>query len=69
MQSTEWGGDLEVRLLAIGIGRVVVITGSIDHDIFTSARKFPCHPPPVPKMKGGIFIPIELPELAAQGKK
>ena len=68
LHSTEWGGDLEVRLLAIGIGRVVVITGSGDHDIFTSARKFPCHPPPVSKMKGGIFIPIELPELAAQWK-
>ena len=58
-QSTEWGGDLKVCLLAIGIGRdIVVVTGS--GDTFTSAQKFPCHPPPVPKMRGGMYIPTEL---------
>lgn len=62
LQSTEWGGDLEVHLLAIAIARqIVVITGSGDN--FTSAQKFPCCPPPVPKMRGGIFIPIEITEL------
>jgi len=65
LQSTEWGGDIEVRLLAIGRGReIVVLTGH--GNIFTYARKFPCQPPPVPKMRGGIFIPIEVTELCVQ---
>ena len=55
LDQNEWGGDLEVRLLAIGISKeIVVITGF--GDTFTSARRFPCHPLPVPKMRGGIFI-------------
>jgi len=58
----EWGGDLEVRLLAIAIGReIIVITGS--NNDYKHARKFPCNPPPLPKMRGGIFIPIEITEL------
>jgi len=62
---TEWGGDLEVRLLAIGIGReIVVLTGH--GSIFTSVQKFPCQPPPVPRMRGGIFIPVEVDELCEQ---
>ena len=65
LDQNEWGGDLEVRLLAIGIGKeIVVITGS--GDTFTSARRFLCHPPPVPKMRGGIFIPIDVFELSSQ---
>ena len=29
IQANEWGGDLELRLLAIGIGKeIVVVTGS-----------------------------------------
>ena len=59
VRSTEWGGDVEVRLLAIAIGREIVVTGS--GDTFTSARKFPCQ-------RGGIFIPIEITELFAQWK-
>jgi len=35
-------------------------------DSFTSARRFPCHPPPIPKMRIGIFIPVNVTELAAQ---
>ena len=65
LQLSEWGGDLEVRLLAITIGReIVVVTGC--RGMFTSARKFPCKTPPVPKMRGGIFIPIEIAELCVQ---
>ena len=65
LDQNEWGGDLEVRLLAIGINKeIVVIMGS--GDTFTSARRFPCHPPPVPKMRGGIFIPLDIFELASQ---
>ena len=64
LQQSEWGGDLEVCLLAIAIGRdVVVITGSND---FKYARKFPCNLPPLPKMRGGIFIPVEITELLNQ---
>ena len=38
----ERGGDLEVRLLAIGVGReIIVITGSAADDTYTSARRFP----------------------------
>ena len=41
IQLYEWGGDLELCLLAIGLGEeVVVVTGS---DKFTSAQRFFCH--------------------------
>jgi len=64
LKSSEWGGDLEIRLLAIAIGRdIVVITGTEDE--FTYAWKFLCHPPPVPKMRG-IFIPVHITELISQ---
>ena len=29
------------------------------------ARKFPKEPPPIPKMKGGVFIPMTSSELCA----
>ena len=29
----------------------------------TYARRFPCQPPPIPKMMGGIFIPVTTEEL------
>ena len=68
LQPSEWGGDLEVRLLAIGIGReIVVITGS--GDSYTCARRFLCQPPPVPKTRGGIIIPIDITELPSQWKQ
>lgn len=61
-----WGGDLEVRLLAIGIGKeIVVIIGS--GNVCTSACRVPCHLSPVPKIRGGIFIPISIFELSSQG--
>ena len=63
----EWGGDLEVRLLAIGLSReIIVVTGS--RNTFTFARRFPFHPPPIPKMRGGIFIPMNVAELLEQWK-
>ena len=41
IQPYEWGGDLELCLLDIGLGEeVVVVTGS---DKFTSAQRFSCH--------------------------
>jgi len=64
---SEWGGDLEIRLLAIAIGRqIVIINGS--GNTFTSAWRFPCHLPPVPKMRGGIFVPVEIRELCNEWK-
>jgi len=67
VQCAQWGGDVEIRLIAIGIQRdIFVITGSGKK--FTFARKFPCHPPPLPKMRGGIFIPVNVAELSTQWK-
>ena len=37
--------------------------------MFTCARRFLCHPPPVPKMRGGIFIPVDITELINQWKE
>jgi len=59
LQPSHWGGDLEVHLLAIAIGReIVVITGNGNE--FTCTRRFLCHPPLAPKMRGGIFIPVNI---------
>ena len=63
----QWGGDLEVRLLAIGLKRDVVVL-SAAHDGSTYARRFPCQPPPISKMRGGIFIPLSTSELCGQWK-
>lgn len=64
MDPAEWGGDMEVRLLAIGLHRdIVVITGGSDGSY---ARKFLSKPPPLPKMSGGIFIPLTCDQLCAQ---
>ena len=60
-----WGGDTELRLLAIGIKRdIIVITAQADHDCF--ARKFMHQPPPVPKMRRGVFTPLSASELCTQ---
>ena len=58
---SEWCGDLEIRSLAIALHRV--LTSAIDG---SHARKFPCKPPPLPKMRGGVFIPITSDELCNQ---
>ena len=56
VKSGTWGGDTELRLLAIGIQRdIVVITAQINHS-YTFTRKFICQPPPVPKMRGGTSL-------------
>ena len=66
MDPTEWGGDMEVRLLAIALHRdIVVITANSTSD-GSYARRFPCGPPPLPKMSGGIFIPVKCDELCVQ---
>lgn len=66
VRHAQWG-DLEIRLLVIGTQREIVVITASGND-FTSARRFPCHPPPIPKMRGGIFIPVDVAELSAQWK-
>ena len=62
LNAGEWGGDLEVRLLAIGLKRDILVLTSTRDDA-SYARRFPCEPPPIPKMKGGIFIPLTANQL------
>jgi len=65
LQNYEWGGDLEIRLMAIGLKKeVTVITDSAVGNSF--AQKYPYQPPPVSKMKGGLFTPLSCDELCAQ---
>ena len=55
LDPAEWGSDLELRLLAIGLkGDIMVITEV--HDGSTYVRHFPSKPLPIPKMRGGNFI-------------
>ena len=55
---TEWGGDLELCLLVVGLKRDIVVITASDNCSCCYARRFPCQPPPIPKMRGGIFIPL-----------
>ena len=65
LQNSEWEGDLELRLMAIGLKReITVITDSTVGNTF--ARQYPRQPPPIPKMKGGLFIPLSADKLCAQ---
>ena len=58
LNKNEWGGDVELRLMAIGLKQnIIVITDSVN--VF--ARKFPKDP----KLKGGVFIPLTSSELYA----
>jgi len=62
-----WGGDLELRLLAIGLQRnVVVITAATNGSTF--ARQYPSEPPPICTMTGGIFIPLTAESLCSRWK-
>ena len=67
LNPAEWGGDLEVRLLAIGLKRDIVVLTDASNGA-TYARRFPYQPPPIPKMAGGIFIPISTKELCKHWK-
>ena len=58
----ECRGDLEARLLAIGLKRDIVVLTSARDDVYY-ARRFPCQPPLIPKMQGGIFNPLSTNEL------
>ena len=65
-----WGGDLELHLLALGLQRSIVVVTSYSADKFQSpiayARKFPASKPPVPKMRGGIFVLFTAKEVYEQ---
>jgi len=62
-----WGGDLEVCLLALGLKRCIIIVVTIYQSSIIYACKFPADTPPVvPKMRGGIFIPLTIWELCEQ---
>ena len=65
LDPAQWGGDLEVQLLTIGLKRdIVVLTAAQDGS--TYSRRCSCQPPPVPKMSGRIFIPLSTNELCDQ---
>ena len=67
LDPSEWGGHLELCLLAVGIKRdIVVITVSDNRGCYV--RTFPCQPPSLSKMGGGIFIPMTTQELCNQWK-
>ena len=67
LSHNSWGGDLDVRLMAIGLQRdIIVVTAS--HDGSTYARKYFSQPPPLPKMKGGVFVPLTTEDLCSQWK-
>jgi len=61
-----WGGDLDVRLMAIGLQRdIIVVTALLDGSAY--ARRYLSQPPPLPKMKG-VFIPLITEDLCHQWK-
>jgi len=65
LTSSKWGSDIELQLMAIGLKKdILVITDSSVGNVF--ARRFLYHPPPVPKMKGGVFIPLSSDELCSE---
>ena len=59
-----WGGDLEVRLMAIGLQRDIVVV-TVLRDGSTFARRYFSKPPPLPKMKGGIFDTLTTEDLCS----
>ena len=66
LDPAEWGGDLKLRLLAIRLKRDIVVITASDGCNYCYARRFPCQPPPLPKMRGGIFIPLISQELCSK---
>jgi len=64
LATSEWDGDIELKLMAVDLKReIIVITDSNLGDVF--AHKYPHQPPPIPKMKGGIFISVTSDELCS----
>ena len=63
--SNTWGGDVEIRLLAIGLHRdIAVITAASNGSTF--ARTYPSVSPPIEKIKGGLFNPLSSEQLCKE---
>ena len=63
-QYHETTNGVKIQLMAIGLEKeVTVITDSTVESVFV--QKYPSHPPTVPKMKGGVFIPLTCNDLFA----
>ena len=57
MNPSEWGGNLEVHLLAIGLKQDIVVIITVDHGEGNYAKRYPCALKPSQKMRECIFIP------------
>lgn len=68
LQPSEWGGESEVRLLVIGIGRENCCHHWI-RGFIHMCMKISMSPSSSSKMRGGIFIPIDITELLSQWKQ
>ena len=58
-----WGGEVETRLLAIGLGVDILVLSTNQERQAENARLFPHQPPPVPKMNYCNYQTITLDEL------
>jgi len=58
LDPSEWVGDLELHLLAIGLKRDIAVITSMGNGISTYARRYPCWAKPTQKMRGDIFISL-----------
>ena len=56
-----WGGDVELRLMAVGLKRDILLL-CLERGSVTTARLFPRTPPPL-RMRGGVFHPVPLSEV------
>jgi len=50
LNENEWGGDIELRLMAIGLKRNILVIANSPVSVF--GRKFPQEPPPIQKILG-----------------
>jgi len=67
LKPNTWGGDLELRLLAIGLQRdIAVVTAATNGSTFGCL--YPSQPPPVQTIIGGIFIQLTAEMLCNQWK-
>lgn len=67
LSHNSWGSDLDVHLMAIGLQRDIIVVTAL-HDGSTYARIYYSQPPPLPKMRGGVFVPLPTKDLCSQWK-
>ena len=63
LKNSHWGGELETRLLALGLGIDILVLTYDQESQTVNVRLFPPQPRPVPKMNSGICQSITLDEL------